>query len=170
MVRPQRKKPKPDPLKEYASYYLAIRRWQASYSGPTWKRTDIPHTDWRGGPDWIEHEYAVEYDESLSLHLVVEPYRQEMKVSKRDIHSFEFEVMSGSEPHGGLFQICPDRELRGWVTFPVAGVQALLTLLTAGQSVVLDVNGSKFKRGTALIRTNSAWWTEGHPRLEAEFE
>jgi len=132
MARSRGKKGKVDPLKEYAWYYLAIRGWHASYSGPHWERTDIPHADWRGGPDWIEHQYKIEHEEFLSLKLVVEPYRQEMKVGKRDIHSFDFEVTSTSEPHGGLFQICPDGELRGWVRLPIAGVQALLTLLVGG--------------------------------------
>ena len=168
MVKGARKK-KPDPFSEHTWHYLAIRRWHASFDGPRWQRKEVSHADWRGGPDWIEHQYELENAESLSLKLVVEPYRQALKVGKRDIASFEFEITSSTDPIGGLFQICPDGELRGWISLPVSGVQGLLTLLASGHSVVLEVHGSGFKRGTALVHTTSGWSTEGHPRVEDEF-
>lgn len=163
------RKSKPDPFKEHVWYYLAIRSWHASYSGPRWKRTDIPHADWRGGPDWIEHRYDLEDEESLGLELVVEPYRQQITVRKREISTLEFRITSSAKPGaGGLLQICPDGELRGWASLPVAGVQALVALLANGRPVVLQVHASGFKRHEALIHSNSGWYTEGHPSLEDE--
>lgn len=158
---------KPDPFSQHVWYYLAIRRWHASYSGPQWERTDLPHDDWRG--KWIEHRYELGHPDYLSLDLIVEPYRQTLRVNKRDFDSLEFDVTSSAEPHGGLFQISPDRALRGWMRLPISGVQALLTLLVAGRPIILEVHGSAFKRGTALIHTTSGWSTEGHPRVEDEF-
>lgn len=164
-----RTKKKEDPLAQYVSYYLEVREWHVSYSGPTWRREDIPHPDWRGGPDWLEHKYEIEHEESLDLRLLVTPYRSSLVVSKRAYDSLRFTVHSSAEPHGGLFQLSADHELHGWVFLPRAGVEALLALLIAGRSVVLEVNGSAFKRGRALVRTNSGWSTVGHPELEAEF-
>lgn len=166
-MRSSRKK-KPDPFREHAWYYLAIRCWHVSFDGPTWQRKDIPHTDWRGGPDWIEHQYELEHQESLNLRLVVEPYRRSFRVGSRDITVFDFRVWSSADPGGGLLEICPDGELRGWMHLPLSGVQALLALLIAGRTVILEVHGSLFKRGTALIHSNSGWSTEGHPSLEDE--
>jgi hypothetical protein len=168
-MRKPKKKAKQDPFKEHVWYYLAIRSWHASYGGPRWKRTDIPHPDWRGGPDWIEHQYELEDEESLSLELGVEPYRQRVTVREREYHAFEFKIWSSAKPGaGGLLQICPDGELRGWASLPIAGVQALMTLLAEGKSVVLQIHASAFKRHDALVRSDSGWYTEGHPSLEDE--
>ena len=89
-------------------------------------------------------------------------------MNKRQFQTFEFMLHSTSEPGSGLLEVCPDRELRGLLSLPLSGVQALLALLIGGHSVVLEIHASAFKRGTALVRTNSSWSTEGHPSLEAE--
>ena len=159
---------RPDPYKEHVCYYLKVVEWHASFHGPTWSRQDIPQTDWRG-EKWIEHRDKLEHAASLNLKLIVAPYRQTMVVNKRDFDRFEFEMHSTHNPGGGLFQICPDKELRGWLFLPLSGVLALIPLLASGRDVVLEIYGSAFKRGTALVHANSSWSTEGHPDLEAEF-
>ena len=160
---------RPDPLAEHVWYYLKILRWHASFHCPSWSREEVPQENWRG-EKWIEHRDKLLHGGSLNLWLLVTPYRQEMVVNKRTFETFEFMLHSSRNPGGGLLQISPDKALRGWLFLPLSGVQALLTLLASGHSVVLEVHGSAFKRGKALVHANSSWSTEGHPDLEAEFE
>jgi hypothetical protein len=165
----RRRKKKEDPFDQYVSYYLTVLEWHAFYEGPRFEQRRVPYHDWRTHTDRIAHEDELKDEEWLSLDLIVEPYRMPLTVSKREVTRFNFTVTSSSEAHGGLFQTTRDGSLHGWVHFPFPGVQTLVTLLACGRQVILEVNGSAFKRGTALIRSTSSWRTAGHPDLEAEF-
>ena len=166
--RRKKKTKKEDPFEQYVTYYLSILEWHAFYEGPRFERREVPYHDWKTHTDKIGYEDELQDEEWLSLDLVVEPYRMPLTVSKREVTRFNFTVTSSSEAHGGLFQTTHDHNLHGWVHFPFPGVQTLLTLLASGHQVVLEINGSAFKRGTALVRSTSSWRTAGHPDLESE--
>jgi hypothetical protein len=165
----RRRRKKEEPFDQYVSYYLAILEWHVFYEGPRFERREVPYHDWRTNTEKVAHEDELKHEEWLSLDLLVEPYRMPLTVSKREVAKFNLTVTSSSEAHGGLFQTTRDGRLHGWVHFPFPGVQTLLTLLASGHQIILDINGSAFKRGTAVIRSTSSWWTAGHPDLEAEF-
>lgn len=164
----RRRKKKIDPFDQHVWHHLAVLEWHASYSGPMWKKHKVPYTDWRTNEEKIRNEYELDHEDYLSLQLLVEAYREPVRVRKGEVRRFEFHVYSCTEMGGGLLQICPDGELRGWARFPIAGVQALLTLLSDRRSVVLEIHASEFKRGEALVHTNGGWSTAGHPSLEDE--
>lgn len=165
----RRPKKKEDPFDRHVWYYLAVLEWHAFYEGPRYEKREVPYHDWKTNTDKIAHEDELEDEEWLQLNLVVEPYRQPLIVSKREITRLAFKITSSSTSNGGLFQISSGYDPKGWVFFPIAGVQTLLTVLASGRSIVLQIHGSAFKRGTALIRSTSQWVTADHPDLEAEF-
>jgi hypothetical protein len=163
------RKEKEDPFHQYLWYYLEILEWHVFYGGPRFERREFPYHDWKTDTEKIGYEDELEHEEWLSLDLIVKPYRQRLVVSRREITRLDFKITSSSEAHGGLFETRRDGSLHGWVHFPFAGVQALLAVLASGRPVVLQINGSAFKCGTALIRSTSQWVAADHPDLEAEF-
>lgn len=160
------RKRKDDPFDQHVWHYLTVLGWHASYSGPTWEKRKEPYTDWRDKKEKIRVEYDLEYEDDLSLEMLVGAHREPVRARKREFTRFDFRIFSCTDVGGGLFQIGYDGELRGWARYPIAGVQALLTLLTAGRPVVLVVHASEFRRGEALIHANGGWCTAGHSSLE----
>ena len=165
-TRRRKNKKKIDPFDQHVWHYLTVLEWHASYSGPTWEKRKEPYTDWRDNKEKIRIEYDLKYEDDLSLEMLVGAHREPLRVRKREFTRFEFCIYSCTDVGGGLFQLCPDGELRGWARYPIAGVQALLTLLSAGRAVKLAVHASEFWRGQARIHTNGGWCTAGHPSLE----
>jgi hypothetical protein len=165
-VPTRRRKKKIDPFDQHVWHHLAVLEWHASYSGPTWEKRKEPYTDWRDNKEKIRIEYDLDHEDYLSLEMWVLAYKAPVLVRKREFRKFEFCIYSCTDVGGGLFQICPDGELRGWARYPVAGVQALLTVLSAGRAVKLVVHASEFWRGQARIHTNGGWCTARHPSLE----
>ena len=169
MARSSRPNGKSGRFNEHVWYYLAVLEWHVSYGGPTFETREVPWHDWKTNTDKIAHEDELVHEDSLSLDLILEPYRQTMTVSKREIKRLEFQVSSSAEANGGLIQTGYEGDLRGWLFLPFRGVEVLLAVLATGRRVVLEIHGSNFWRGTALVRSNSGWATVGTPSLEDEF-
>ena len=123
-------------VEDYAWYTLSVDEWHVSY-------TDRNE----------EHDLA----EAVHLELRVTLLEPIKGVSRNSLS-----VLGRGDMTGGQLHYDSDKYLLGWVWVGPAGAQALLTLLTAGKGVTLELLGSSFRYRKATIRSVE-WFNAGHP-------
>lgn len=105
---------------------------------------------------------AEEYQNEGSLDLALDV---EFPSPIKGVKGGQISLFGLSDHTGGYLKYNNGKILQGALWISEAGAAALVTVLTAGQQIIIDLYGKPFRYRSAAIR-DICWHMEGHPSVE----